>query len=82
MTEILHDPEFCLHNCGIITVVDNTLRCDQCHTEMVFVSVDRLRSLQRTPTEVEADLRRQNERLRGVLTAVQRSIEMIARMPQ
>jgi hypothetical protein len=81
VAEVLHDPEFCLHNSGIITVVDGTLRCDLCQTEMVFVAVDQLRALQRTPSEVEADLRRQNQRLRGVLDAIQHSIAVIARSP-
>jgi len=81
VTEVLHDPEFCLHNNGIINVVDGTLRCDLCQTEMVFVSVDSLRALQRTPSQVEKDLREQNERLRGVLNAISQSIALIARTP-
>ena len=74
--------EFCPHDTkGFVIFEDGRLRCDGCHTPMVCIPERLLHELRRTPSEAERELRRQNERLRGVLTAIQRSIEVIARTP-
>jgi len=73
--------QFCPHDAkGFVVFEDGKLRCDGCHTPMVCVSEKRLVALMRTPTEVESDLRRENQRLRSVLRVIQRSIEEISHM--
>lgn len=45
MTDVLRDPEFCLHQSGMFTVFDDALRCEQCHARLLVVAesaMDRL----------------------------------------
>jgi hypothetical protein len=58
MPEVLRHPKLCDHEGGIV-MTESEVRCADCYTEMVWVSKEFLRSLQRSPTEQERELRRQ-----------------------
>jgi hypothetical protein len=71
--------EFCSHNSGTIVMHgDSGPLCGDCHTPMIWVAQDEYARLLRTKPEVDHDLLRENQRLRGILTAMQHSIQQIA----
>lgn len=84
MSDLLREPEICLHNSD--TIVFNGTEgplCGDCHAQMIWVAESSLAKMQQSQVANVATiraLRAQNERLKGVLSALQHSIAIIARM--
>lgn len=70
--------QHCPHDSGeVVFLGDRVPRCGDCHTPMVWVSVEYLDSLRRTPSEVEQVLREQFAEENAHLLAIHHTLANI-----